>query len=134
MRRVVAAASLYVALVFAAGFVLGTLRVLVMAPALGEVLSVMAEIPVMLALSWLAARRVVARLDIPARVGPRLAMGVLAFLLLMLAELALGLGGFGQSVADYVAALARPAGLLGLAGQAVFGLMPLLLLAGRRRG
>ena len=57
MGRVLKAATAYFALVFAAGFVLGTLRTLWLAPALGPMLAVAAELPVMLGVSWLACGR-----------------------------------------------------------------------------
>ena len=56
-------------------------------------------------------------------------MGFVAFGLLMLAELALSLTLFGRSLTDFVQALATPHGMTGLAGQVVFGLMPVI---GRR--
>ena len=131
MRPVSVAALAYVAPVFAAGFGLGTLRVLLVAPALGELAAVALELPVMLALAWVAARWAVARFAVPAEAAPRLAMGALAFLCLMLAEAALASLAFGQSPGAFLGALATPAGALGLAGQAGFAAMPWLLLFGR---
>ncbi len=56
-------------------------------------------------------------------------MGGTAFALLMLAELALALA-FGLTLTQYLQSYATPAPQLGLAGQIVFGLLPLL--RGRR--
>lgn len=134
MRSVLPAAGAYAAAIFAAGFVLGSLRVAVLAPRLGEVVAVLTEVPVMLALSYLAARSAVGRFGVPAVAAVRLAMGALAFALLMAAEVALGLWGFGRSLAEVAAGTASAAGLIGLAGQVGFGLMPLILLAGRGAG
>jgi hypothetical protein len=131
MRSVLPAAVAYFAAVFAAGFVLGTVRVLALAPLMGEVAAVLVELPVMLAVSFLAARWAVGRHAVPPRFLPRLAMGEVAFLLLIAAEVALGLVAFGRSFEEVVAGMAAPAGLIGLAGQVVFGLMPVVLLAGR---
>ncbi len=131
MTGVPAAALAYFAAVFVAGFVLGTLRVLLLAPVLGEVAAVLAELPVMLAVSFLAARWAVGRFAVPARFLPRLAMGETAFLLLIAAEVALGCLVFGQSLAEVAAGMVAPAGLIGLAGQVIFSLMPLALIAGR---
>ena len=119
----------YAGLVFAAGFVLGTLRVLVLAPALGETGALLLELPVMLVISWLVARHLCARMSVPARLGPRLAMGGTAFLILMLLEVAIGILLFERGPSEAVAALAGP----GLAAQALFGLFPALLLFGRPR-
>lgn len=120
---IVRPALIYFAAIFALGFVLGTLRTLWLAPAVGETAAVMAELPVMLAASWWAARRVLARSALPSR-DAALAMGALAFALLLAAELALALG---QSAAQWLASLTRMPGPLGLAGQALFGLMPALV-------
>jgi len=49
----------YWAAVFLIGFVLGTLRVLFVAPSVGETAAVLAEMPFMLAASWAGARRIV---------------------------------------------------------------------------
>jgi hypothetical protein len=124
------AALAYFAPVFALGFVLGTVRTLWLAPALGEVPAVAAELPVMLAASWLLARRVVRRHAVAGR-GEALGLGLAAFALLLLAELALAVTLAGQSPADWAAALTRPAGALGLAGQALFALLPALALPRR---
>jgi len=129
--RPVLAGIAYWAMVFALGFVLGTLRVLWLAPALGLVAATVIELPVMLAASWWAARWLLRRFAIRTG-GAALAMGALAFVLLMAAELALGVAAFGQTPAQWLAGLAEPQGALGLAGQVVFALMPWL--AVRRRG
>lgn len=134
MRSAAAAAAACAALIFAAGFVLGSLRVPVLAPRLGEVVPVLAEVPGMLSLSWRVARRTIARFAVPSVPAVRLAVGVLAFALLMAAEVVLGLWGFGRSFAEVAAGMASAAGLIGLAGQAGFGLMPLILLVGRGAG
>lgn len=115
------AAGVYFGVVFAAAFALGVLRVGVMAPALGQLAAVAVEVPVVLALSWIVAGRVLRRwpLDLPGR----LAMGALAFALLMAAEASLALA-LGQALAGFVAAMAAPAGALGLAGQIGFAILP----------
>lgn len=117
--------------VLALGFLLGTVRTLWLAPALGDVAAVAAELPVMLAASWLIARRVVRRHAI-AHAGAALTVGLIAFALLLLAELALAITLAGQSTGQWGASLIRPAGALGLAGQALFALLPALTLRRRR--
>ena len=115
----------YAATIFAAGFLLGTLRAFWIAPALGPLPAVALELPVMLALSWIVAGRILARQAIPPGAG-RLGFGTLAFALLMTAELALGHWGFGQDWSQIAAAYLTAPGLLGLAGQLGFALIPLL--------
>lgn len=118
-----AAALAYVLPVFAVAFCLGVLRVTLLQPALGPFLAVALELPVILALSWVVAGRVLRRW--PFALPRRLATGALAFAFLMLAELTLALA-LGQTAARFAADFATPSGALGLAGQAVFGLIPAL--------
>ena len=115
------AAVAYFIPVFLAAFVLGVLRLYVVIPVTGAPLAVALEVPVVLALSWLVAGRVLRRW--PLALPGRLAMGALAFGLLMMAELALTLG-FGQTSQDFFAAMVTPAGALGLAGQIGFAVIP----------
>lgn len=116
----------YFLAVFALGFVLGTVRVLWLAPAIGEIAAVCAELPVMLAFSWfVCARLTVGRPDLNG-IAPRLLMGGSAFVLLMAAEAALATLVFGKPPIAYVASLLSPAGEIGLAGQGVFALIPWL--------
>lgn len=123
------AALAYFAIAFGAGFALGTVRVLLVAPRLGELAAVALELPVMLAVSWLAAGWCVRRFDVPARAAPRLVMGGLAFALLMLAELGVSVFAFGRSSADHLATYRQAAGLAGLAAQVAFALFPWVRMA-----
>ena len=132
MKRILAAAACYSGTVFAAGFLLGTIRVLWVERAAGALGAVAIEVPVMLAISWAAAGRCARRHAVPARYPPRLGMGGLAFAVLMLVEASMVVLLFGQSPDIIVAGWATPAGALGLAGQAGFAAMPLLRLAARR--
>jgi hypothetical protein len=117
--------------VFALGFVLGTVRTLWLAPAIGPTAAVAAELPVMLAASWLLARRVLRRHAIGSP-GAALGLGLIAFALLLLAELALAITLAGQGPGDWAASLITTPGALGLAGQAVFALLPRAVLARNR--
>lgn len=131
ITRIARAGLAYWAITFAIAFVLGTIRVLAIAPALGsETLAVMLELPVMLLVSWTVARRVVARSQ-PMNGQARLAMGAFAFALLMAAEALLAVLAFGQSAGEWAASLFVVPGIIGLAGQAVFALMPALVRGAR---
>lgn len=121
---VVKAGFAYWALIFALGFVLGTLRALWGAEALGEEQFILLEVPVMLLASWLAARMLMPRFAIHSR-RRALVMGVFAFALLMAAELALAAGMGGEGASAWIASLTHPPGLYGFLGQIAFGLMPL---------
>jgi hypothetical protein len=118
------AGALWFAAVFAAGFALGVARTLWLAPALGEVGAVAVELPVILGFAWWTCGRLIRARRVAGR-GPRAAMGASAFALLMLAEAGLA-AATGTGPAAHLAGYAEPARALGLAGQVVFGLMPLM--------
>lgn len=124
MRQVWLAAVIYFAVVFAAAFAMGVLRVTVMAPQIGALAAVAVEVPVILVVSWFVAGAVLRRWPLGRR--QRLAMGVLAFGILMLVETAFATMFFAQSLVGFFAAMATPPGLLGLAGQLGFAAIPVL--------
>lgn len=113
-------------MVFALGFVLGTVRVLWLAPAVGLVAATAIELPVMLAASWWAARWLVGKFAIASQ-GAALMMGLLAFALLMGAELLLAVALMGQQPAEWLGGFRALHAQMGLAGQATFALMPWLV-------
>jgi hypothetical protein len=115
----------YFALVFLAGFVLGTVRVLLLAPRLGTLTAVLLELPVILTVSWFACGWISRRFSVPAGAWHRLRMGAVAFFLLIAAEIALA-AAFGRAPSTYLASLGTVEGAFGLAGQILFGLIPLL--------
>ena len=115
---------------FAAGFAIGTVRVLLLVPQVGELPAVLLELPIMLGISWFVCATLIARLEVPPRIPPRVTMGAVAFALLMLAELALSLALFGRTMNDFTQSLTTPHGMVGLAGQVIFGLMPVLRVKG----
>ena len=120
--RIASAAIVYWAMVFALGFVLGTVRVLWVIPLVGLIPATLLELPVILAASWFAAGWLVRRFTIVSS-GEALAVGALAFAILMAAECALAGVLIGQSPAQWLAGFAEPHALLGLAGQVAFALM-----------
>ena len=126
MSAALRAGSLYFATIFALGALLGTLRTLVLAPAFGPLAATAAELPLMLAASWIVAGRLSRPLG-PA-FGPRLAMGLFAFALLMVAEAALG----AALGVDPLARFASPEGRLGFAAQCLFAAFPALRRPDRR--
>lgn len=118
----------YFAIVFAAGGVLGTLRVLVLAPRLGEFGAVLAEMPVMLAVSWFACAFLLARFEVGEGVIGRFFMGGVAFGLLTIAEIGVSIVAFGRSPAEHLAAYESGSGILGGLAQLAFAAIPLVQL------
>ena len=133
MLNTTRAGFFYCAAVFGLGFILGTIRVLVLIPKLGELPSTLIELPVILSAAWFICSRVTARFQVPQEWPVRLSMGVLAFALLMAAELALSVWLFGNTVTEHFEKYQSLASIIGLAGQGVFSLFPLLQMGSGRQ-
>lgn len=127
--NVFVAGLLYWLLIFCLGFIMGTLRVSTLEPALGRLQAVLVELPVMLLASWLAAHWLLRRHAIH-RPREALAMGMAALLLLFVSEVILAYFLDGTSPAQWFTSMARPSGILGLTGQIAFGFMPWLIRSG----
>ncbi len=112
----------YVVTVFAVGFVLGALRVMLVVPALGERIAELAEMPFMIAASLFFAWRFVRRWRLG--VGAALAGGALALALLLGAELALVAGLRGLTLEQYLANHDPVSGAAYVAALIVFMLAP----------
>lgn len=128
MERAALAGVLYFAVVFSAGFLLGTGRVLWLEPLLGKLTATLIELPVILSLSWIASLRLAARLSVSSDIAPRFLMGGLAFALLMAAEAGLSVLLFGRTVSEFVAMQTSGPELPGFLGQALFAFFPVLQL------
>ena len=121
------AGALYFALVFGAGFVLGTVRVLWLVPRFGTRIAESMEMPIMLVVTFLAARWVVRRLALPPAPSKRLAVGFLALALMLVAEFTVVLRLQGLTIADYLAGRDPVSGSLYAIMLGVFALMPILV-------
>lgn len=131
MFSVVAAGVAYFAIIFGAGFLLGMVRIFFLMPRIGETVAVIVELPVMLMLSWVIAGWLIARFDIAPRLTPRLSMGGLAFVLLMLGELGISTMGLGQTLSEHLGRYENISAILGLAGQLIFAMFPAMQLGTR---
>jgi len=121
------AGVLYFALVFGAGFVLGTIRTLWIVPRVGTRTAELMETPIMLVITILAARWTVRRLAVPSVPSARLGMGFVALGLLLVAEFTLVLWLRGMSIREYLASRDPVAGTAYHVMLAVFAVMPLLV-------
>ncbi len=84
--RLLKEGALYFALVFGAGFVLGTTRVLWIVPQLGLRMAELMEAPVTLIVTIMSSRWVVRRLAVPSEAYSRLGMSVIALSLFLTLE------------------------------------------------
>ena len=130
MTTAIRAGLAYFLTVFAIAFGLGAIRVGYIIPRIGELAAVCIEAPVVLAVSWVICRRITRRFAVSSGVAPRLAMGAVAFALLMAAELALSITLGGLTAAQHWALYHGLAQQIGLAAQIGFAAIPLL----QRRG
>lgn len=124
--RVPHAAAIYFALVFGVGMLLGPVRVLWVEPWLGMALSVLLEAPLLIAAMWFAARAAPAWARVDGGWTSFLSIGLIALALQQVADLAVGFGLRGMTLADQFAYFATPAGMIYLATLFIFALMPLL--------
>ena len=117
----------YFALTFGAGFLLGPLRIFLMVPRLGARAAELAELPVMIIVTWLAARWTIRRFRVPLSTGSRLVMGAVAFALLLAAEFALVLPLRGLTLEQYFATRDPVSSVAYYASLVLLALMPLIV-------
>lgn len=96
--KILRAATTYFAFVFAAGFVLGPIRVLLIVPRVGERVAELMEFPLMLVVIVFAAKWVVRRFRLATN---RLAVGLLALALMIVFEFTLVLWLRGLTLPEY---------------------------------
>jgi hypothetical protein len=125
--HILKAGALYFALVFAAGFALGTIRLLWIVPSLGTRVAELLEAPLMLGVSFLAARWVARRLRLPPVTATRLGTGFIALALLLAAEFGVVLLLRGLTLREYFASRDPVAGTVYLVSLLLFALIPLLV-------
>jgi hypothetical protein len=119
--------ALYFGLVFGAGFVLGTIRTMLVIPRFGTRMAELMETPIMFVATILAARWVVRRLAVPGKVSRRLGMGCVGLGLMLVAEFTLVLWLRGLSVGEYLAGRDPVSGTVYYVMLGAFAIMPLLV-------
>jgi hypothetical protein len=126
IQKILKAGALYFAVVFGAGFVLGTIRTLWIVPRFGTRRAELIEAPIMFAITVLASRWVVRRFATRASFPGRLAVGLFALGLLLLSEFTVVLWIRGLTIAEYLAGRDPVAGTVYVVLLAAFALMPSL--------
>ena len=126
MAPFVRAGALYFIVVFIAGFILGTLRELVLVPMAGRTIGVVIELAIMLTVSWIVCGRIIRRLRVASDRNGRIVMGASAFVLLILAEFGFTHFFLGWSASEFFSGFVSFGGALGLLAQIAFGVFPFL--------
>lgn len=126
-RRTLQAGMTYFALVFAAGFVLGSIRVPFLAPRLGERAAELIEMPFMFVVIGVSARFIIKRFGLPAHALPRLGAGFLALGCLVAAEVLLAVTLQDRTLGEYIDGRDPVSGTVYLAMLALFALMPFMI-------
>lgn len=116
----------YFALVFGAGFVLGPIRILWVAPRLGTRTAELMEYPIMLGVTIAAAHWTVLKFAVPPNPALRVGIGLLALALLVIAELSL-VRVRGLSIREYISKRDPLSGSVYYALLAIFAIMPLMV-------
>ena len=124
MKQALLAGMVYFAGVFALGFLLGTLRVLVFSTLLDDTILVLVEMPIILCASWVFCSYLVTKIPVAAKIADRVLMGSAALVLLFAAETATSILGFDRTLSDHLNHYAAPAGQIGLFGQLLFAVFP----------
>ncbi|TKB64700.1 MAG: hypothetical protein E8D47_11220 [Nitrospira sp.] len=126
-RQVVKAGAIYFALLFSAGFVLGTIRVLWLVPIVGTRTAELLEMPVMLTVIMLSARWVVRHFSMPYTAPSRLGIGGMALALILALDFTVVLWVRGLSRSQYIESFDPVAGTAYFVMLGVFAVMPLLV-------
>lgn len=124
--RIPQVAILYFLLVFGAGFVLGTGRVLILVPLLGERTAELLEMPLMLGVIVSAARWVAGH-KLEARQSSALCVGFIAMGFVLVADLAVGMGLRGMSARDVFLNRDPVSGAAYYVALLLFAVMPAIL-------
>lgn len=125
--------SVYFAFVFAAGFALGTIRVLVVEPGIGTRYAELIEIPVMLFVIFQSAKYVVSKMQYATSGMPYLITGAAALVLLLIFEFTLVLGLQGISIDQYLDSRDEIAFSAYIFSLIIFALMPWLVKSRRNQ-
>lgn len=132
LSKTLRTAVVYFALVFGAGFLLGSIRVAFVVPRIGERYAELVEMPLMFLAIYFASRYVLRRRDEKTDSAGLIAVGVIALLLLVGAELLFAAVLAGRGIGEYISSRDRVSGGVYLVMLVVFAGMPWLQ-ARRRR-
>lgn len=124
--KIALAAVLYFLIVFGTGFLLGPIRVLLLEPRLGSLVSVLCEAPLLLAVMIFAARWVPRTLRLGRDACVLTVMGLVALILQQVSDVIVGVSLRGVGVAEQFARFLTAEGLVYAGLLMLFAAMPLL--------
>jgi len=127
MSRIIKLGLIYFSFVFAAGFFLGTIRVLFVVPEIGERYAELIEMPIMLFAIYYSARFIVRKAEKGEVVSTFLYVGILSLMILLMFEFTIVLGVQGISIKQYLASRDPVSGAVYVLSLIVYMLMPLLI-------
>ena len=127
LKRALLAGTTYFLALFALGFLLGTIRVVFVAPRYGQLMGTLAEVPVMLTAAYVICRWTLNHWRVSPRSAIRWTMVPLFLVLLFAFETMLGLTLFGRTLSEQWEALVTRAGALGLFAQVIAALLPVFV-------
>jgi hypothetical protein len=128
--KTIQAGLVYFAIVLGTGFVLGVFRVPFLVPRIGERWAELAEMPIMATVIFIAAGYILRRFPEIRSPGRSLLAGLLAFVLLVAAELALATILQARTLVEFIGSRDKVSGSVYVALLLVFAVMPRLRLAG----
>jgi hypothetical protein len=131
--KTAAAGAAYFALVFTVGFALGVVRTLFLVPRYGDRAAELMEMPVILVVSFVAARWITGALSMPYGLVRRLAMGCFGLALMLGAEFILVLPVRGLTIGEYFATRDPVGAGAYYFALAMFALMPAFVQRGGSR-
>lgn len=124
---VIVTAAVYFVLVFAVGLALGPIRVLWLEPVLGATIAVLCETPFLVAAMIMSARWAPRWTKLTGGWPVYATVGLVALLLQQFADLAVGFGLRGMTLADQMALFTTPPGYIYAANLICFAGAPLLM-------
>jgi hypothetical protein len=127
LMQVLKAGLLYFALVFGAGFLLGPIRIIWLAPRIGARRAELIESPIMLLVAIISARWVVRWLELAPAWSSRIGMGLIGMGVLLVAEFTLVLRLRGLSVRQYLETRDPVSGAVYYAMVVLFVFIPLFV-------
>ncbi len=115
----------YFAITYTVGFALGTVRQLILAPALGDTAALLVEMPLILAAAFFAARAVVRRLPDVSSFVDRMIVGCVGFTALLGCEYAMAAILRGWTFQQWLESFGTRTGAISLLMFLIFAVLPL---------